>query len=308
MGLAALRRERAERDESRFRAMEARRAERMSELEARNVEQLRRDAGWLALTPMQRREQRAIERASRMPSAAAPQSRTLLPVPSGPGMAAPTWATVPKGAGFCGPQTARCAGALRYDRDMRPCCRAINVELLAWVADLFTRMGVTWWADYGTLLGAVRHSGIIPWDKDTDLGILEDDRRKVLELEPELRRIGLGFSGRRLGPIKFMASRQNRTNCDVFAWHEKAGVMHRHSYANVDDFKGKAFGKDKLFPLTTVEWEGLTLPAPGSVRMAGATPAPHVPGFEAGSWFLEHRYGPGWHTPLHANNDGVRRP
>jgi phosphorylcholine metabolism protein LicD len=66
--------------------------------------------------------------------------------------------------------------------------------------------------------------------------------------------------------------------------------MYRSGYAQVDRFKGKEFHEDLLFPLTTVKWEGRTLPAPRDPEA-----------------FLAMRYGPNWMTPVMANNDGIPR-
>jgi hypothetical protein len=48
--------------------------------------------------------------------------------------------------------------------------------------DLFDAEGFPFWADGGTMLGALRHQGIIPWDKDIDIGLLAADLPRLVEL------------------------------------------------------------------------------------------------------------------------------
>ena len=48
---------------------------------------------------------------------------------------------------------------------------------------------VTYFLTGGTLIGGMRHGGIIPWDGDGDIGILEEDYHRVkLVLHKELPR------------------------------------------------------------------------------------------------------------------------
>lgn len=64
-----------------------------------------------------------------------------------------------------------------------PCCAKNLSEILFYLHDLFEKHDVTYFIYWGTLLGAVRHGGIIPWDTDIDLYIDKKDLKKVKKLK-----------------------------------------------------------------------------------------------------------------------------
>ncbi len=63
---------------------------------------------------------------------------------------------------------------------------AAQLEVLSEVDKVCKKHGIKWFADCGTLLGAVRHGGYIPWDDDLDICMLRDDYIKFLKVTDEL--------------------------------------------------------------------------------------------------------------------------
>lgn len=59
-----------------------------------------------------------------------------------------------------------------------------NTVLLNLFARRCQEHGLRYWLDFGTLLGAVRHKGFVPWDDDLDVSMMRSDYEKLLQLLP----------------------------------------------------------------------------------------------------------------------------
>lgn len=56
------------------------------------------------------------------------------------------------------------------------------VKVLEDFADICKEHDIKWWLCSGTLLGAARHGGFIPWDDDVDVSMMKKDYRKLLKV------------------------------------------------------------------------------------------------------------------------------
>jgi lipopolysaccharide cholinephosphotransferase len=60
-----------------------------------------------------------------------------------------------------------------------------ELDLLSALLDVCKRHNLQCWLDGGSLLGAVRHHGFIPWDDDIDVCMMREDYDKLLQIGPK---------------------------------------------------------------------------------------------------------------------------
>lgn len=65
-------------------------------------------------------------------------------------------------------------------------CQLKQLSILEEVDKLCRRHNIKYWIDGGTLLGAVRHGGFIPWDDDIDIAMTIEEYNKFKKVVQEL--------------------------------------------------------------------------------------------------------------------------
>ena len=115
----------------------------------------------------------------------------------------------------CSKETARCKYLSKKGYMTPVCCSTHIVEILFYVTDILEKHGITYFIYWGTLLGSLRHGGLIPWDSDADLYILESDSDKVIALESEFnKKYFMSTVDKNFMRVNY--SEKNRTHLDIY--------------------------------------------------------------------------------------------
>lgn len=107
------------------------------------------------------------------------------------------------------------------------------LRMLLVVSEICKRNGILWWLSSGTLLGAARHNGFIPWDDDIDIVLLKEDYDKLERILCEM-------------------------NSDEFVFHcQKTDVEYVNEFGKFRKKLGRINSKSKRY--NYYKWAGIGL-------------------------------------------------
>jgi len=143
------------------------------------------------------------------------------------------------------------------------CCATHLYTILKDVTKILQEHNLQYFISFGTLLGAVRHGGLIPWDTDTDILIAEKDKYRAIEILKKILpvhyKVMEDHDSNIVGSIvRVNFSEINTLHIDLFTYFERNNeVIYGYN---------RKFLKEDIFPLEKVKFYNLELSVPNNIE------------------------------------------
>ena len=111
----------------------------------------------------------------------------------------------------------------------------VDMEIVKEVVRICDQYGLMYYMLGGTMLGAIRHKGFIPWDDDVDLDMPRNDYEKFLEIASDELSSHLKIVNYRTDPkYQYYITRVLDTQTKVI--EERIGNDSKYTHASIDIF------------------------------------------------------------------------
>lgn len=150
----------------------------------------------------------------------------------------------------------------------------VLLEMMSAIHKTLTDNKIKYFIDGGSLLGAVRHKGIIPWDDDIDIGCFDKDFEKIMPLfektilnhptipihiqrtTKDMIKVfvpDLWFQNKQTGHII------GTPTIDIFKYTRGNNIIKLASIAERKRFPNCYYKSDELFPLKQYEFNNISV-------------------------------------------------
>ncbi|KYM96978.1 Fukutin-related protein [Cyphomyrmex costatus] len=195
----------------------------------------------------------------------------------------------------CSRETPRCFGSvingvpsyLYQHRYTPPCCLAGLRKVTYHVIDKLEEVGIRFWLEGQSLLGAMRHGDILPWDHEVQIGLNRDDLTRSPWLiraksKPVVDDDGFIWEKATEGEFfKVQYSKINRLHVNLLPFYTRNGSMTKDAWF----LKNQDFPEHFLHPMSSIEFAGRQVPCPNNIRdflelkyFKGVIENPELPG------------------------------
>ncbi|XP_031841357.1 ribitol 5-phosphate transferase FKRP [Nomia melanderi] len=195
----------------------------------------------------------------------------------------------------CSRESSRCFGSiingvpsyLYQKRYTPPCCLSGLRKVAHHAFDKLEEVGIRFWLEGGSLLGAMKYGDILPWDHEVQIGVNRDDIERSpwlikAMIKPTVDNDGFVWEKAAEGDFfKVQYSKINHLNVNILPFYARNGSMIKAAWF----LNQRNFPEQFLHPMSSIEFAGRQVPCPNNIRdflelkyFKGVIENPELPG------------------------------